>query len=594
MPAMNQVRTALALITFLFLTGCAMEQTNLSADRRFSRISNKYSERLPALNPVSGTSLGDHRFDSELDQVNEDARAEKRAFYRGLLNELAAVSRNELSRDNQIDYSLLEHQLKSSLWYMEELQEWAWNPLAYTRLAGGSLYSLMARDFAPIEKRLMHAADRLRQFPRLFSQIRATLIPDRVPRIHAQTAVEQNSGVLSIIDHMIRPQLDKLSAADKQTLQEAIEVAAEAVQEHQKWLEETLLPQAAGEFRLGEKRYDKKLSLVLNSNLTRSEIRKRAEAELGRVRNEMFLLSKTILNKQDPARTFSDTPAGDEKQKIIEEALELAYADRPEREKVVATAKASLKEATAFVREKALVSIPDADIDIIIMPEFQRGVSVAYCDSPGALEDAKKTFYAISPLPDDWTDEQVHSFLREYNTRSIYNLTVHEAMPGHFLQLAHSNTCDSTLRALLSSGVFIEGWAVYTETMMANAGFPDGNPLSKLVVMKWYLRGIANAILDQAIHTEDMSREDAMKLMTVDTFQEEREAAGKWKRAQLTSTQLSTYFVGVQEHWDLRERAEKEWGAAFSLKRYHDAILDHGSPPTRFVEAMVFNEPIPE
>jgi len=244
------------------------------------------------------------------------------------------------------------------------------------------------------------------------------------------------------------------------------------------------------------------------------------------------------------------------------------------------------------VRAKDFVTVYDDPLEIIPMPEFQRGVALAYCDSPGPLDKGQKTYYAVSPIPDDWSAAQVRSFLREYNNRSIHNLTIHEAMPGHYLQLTHSNRYDSVLRAVLASGPFIEGWAVYTERVMTDQGYMNGDPLMRLIRLKWYLRSIGNAILDQGVHVDGMSREDAMRLMTRDTFQEEREAAGKWVRVQLTSAQLPTYFVGANEHFALRQEAERRWGADFDLKRYHDTVLSFGSPPVRYVRALMFDLPI--
>ena len=287
-----------------------------------------------------------------------------------------------------------------------------------------------------------------------------------------------------------------------------------------------------------------------------------------------------------------EAPSDAQQQAVIEAALELAYADRPARDKVVELAKQSTEQATAFVREKDLVSVPDTPVEIILMPEFQRGVAVAYCDSPGPLDKGLDTFYAVSPIPDDWSKEQVDSFLREYNTRSIHELSIHEAMPGHYLQIAHSNKHPSTLRAVLGSGSFIEGWAMYAEKVMDDAGYMDGDPLMQLIQRKWALRAMANAMLDQAIHVDGMSRDDAMKLMTVTTFQQEREAAGKWVRAQLTSAQLPTYFVGCSEHLDLRREVEKREGAKFNLKAYHDKVLSFGSPPVRFTRELMLDEPI--
>ena len=203
--------------------------------------------------------------------------------------------------------------------------------------------------------------------------------------------------------------------------------------------------------------------------------------------------------------------------------------------------------------------MPAEPVEIIVMPEFQRGVTLAYLDPPGPLDRDQPAFYAIAPLPEDWTDDQVESFLREYNLYSIQDLTMHEAVPGHYLQLAHSNRYPSILRSVLWSGPFVEGWAVYAEQVMV-----DG-----------------------------MTRDQAMKLMVEGGFQEEREAAGKWVRAQLTSAQLSTYFVGVQEHIEMRKAVEEAWGEDFTYRRYHDKALSFGSPPVKYVRALILDEPIP-
>jgi len=565
----------------------------VSLDQQFEQLAAGYLDEFPALSPVSATALGDHRFDSQLDMVSAKARAQKRAFYREYLELLRKITPAQLSRASQVDYALLEHELEGKLWRLETLQEWAWNPLVYTRLSGGAIYSLMARDFAPLNTRLQHVADRLEQFPRMFRQIRATLEAKRVPQIHAETAIKQNRGVLSILDNMVKPNLPELPENQRNRLKQAMATARAVVEEHQHWLESELLPNARGDFRLGPQLYDQKLAFTLKTPLTRAQIRERAERELGRVRDQMYRISQHVYKQKYPYTEFPAAPSSAYKQAIIRACLELAYLDTPKANEIVDTAKRALELTTAFVREKDLLTLPPDPVEIIVMPEFKRGVSLAYCDSPGPLDVGLKTFYAVAPLPEDWTDEQVQSFLREYNVRSIHDLTMHEAMPGHFLQLAHSNRYPGKLRAVLSSGVFIEGWAIYSERMMIDEGFLDGDPLMRLINLKWYLRGIGNAIIDQAIHTEGMTREEAIRLMMEDTFQEEREAAGKWVRAQLTSTQLSTYFVGTVEHFDLRRDIQRAWGEDFDLKTYHDKILSYGSPPVQYVKALVLNEEIP-
>lgn len=568
----------------------------LTPDQRFDQLAKRYIDESPALSPIGATTLGDHRFDSLVDDVSEAARQRERTFYQRFLGELAKLEKTKLNRENQVDYQLLTQQLRGDLWRLDVLQEWAWNPVAYTQITGGAIYGLMAREFAPVEKRLMHVADRLEKLPKLYEQIRGTLDAKRVPPIHAETSVKQNRGLISILDNMVKPQMGKLSDADRARLEQAMATATDAVEQHQKWLEKELQPNAKGNFRIGAKLFDPKLEFSLGSKLSRPEIRDRAEFELRRVRAEMYSIARGVMLKADPKREGEAPaePSPEQQQTVITAALEKAYADIPPRDGIVDFAKKSLEMTTEFVRKRDLVTIPPDPLEIILMPEFQRGVSIAYCDSPGPLDVGQKTYYAVSPIPADWTDKQVTSFLREYNFRSIHDLTIHEAMPGHFLQIAHSNRSPRRLRALLSSGTFVEGWGVYAEQLMSEEGFLDRDPLMRLIALKWYLRGIANAILDQAIHVDGMNREDAMKLMVHDTFQEEREAALKWVRAQLTSTQLSTYFVGYQEHRDLRTAAEKAWGAKFSLKRYHDGTLSFGSPPVRFVKALLLDEPIPE
>jgi uncharacterized protein (DUF885 family) len=275
---------------------------------------------------------------------------------------------------------------------------------------------------------------------------------------------------------------------------------------------------------------------------------------------------------------------------VIAAALALTYAHRPARADLMPAAVSALTEATDFVRAHDLITLPDAPVAVIEMPKFQQGTAVAYCDAPGPLDKGLKTFVAVSPIPAAWSDAQATSFLSEYNDYMIRDLVVHEAMPGHYVQLAHQNAYPSTLRAVLASGPFVEGWAVYAEGMMADQGFRGDDPLYRLTVLKMRLRSISNTLLDIGLQTEGMTEDAAMHLMMDQAFQQEREAAGKWTRARLSSTQLLNYFVGYSEHSDLRAAAAKRPG--FDLKRYNDEVVSFGSPPVRYVRALMFDEPI--
>ncbi|MDH3612470.1 MAG: DUF885 domain-containing protein [Gammaproteobacteria bacterium] len=564
-----------------------------SADEAFEILAERLVSDLPNFSPVQATLIGDHSMDDKLDQVDAKARAKSHQLYSDYLDAIATIDRDALSRANQIDAELLRDEIEARLWRLDTLQEWAWNPLMYVNLAGSSIYGLVARDFAPLEERLLAAASRLEQIPRFLEQAREVIEPVRVPKIHAETAVQQNVGLVSIIDAMIVPEMGSLTAATRERLKAAIEMAKDAIAEHQTWLEEELLPRAAGDFRIGAELYDTKLAYALNSPLGRKEIKARAEAEYESVRKQMYDIAKEVYAGTHPYTAFPDDPDEAYKQAIIRAALEEAYQVLPPRDGIVDVAKQQLQQATDFVIENNIVTVPDDPVEIIIMPEFQRGVSVAYLDSPGPLDKGQKAFYAVAPLPADWTEEQVNSFLREYNMLSIQDLTIHEGVPGHYLQLALSNRYPSTLRAVLGSGPMIEGWGVYAEQMMIAEGYLNHDPLMKLINLKWYLRAVTNAIIDSAIHVDGMTRDAAMKLMIEGGFQEEREAAGKWVRAQLTSAQLSTYFVGYQEHIEMRRAVEAEWGDEFTLRRYHDQALSYGSPPVKFIRALMLGEDIP-
>jgi uncharacterized protein (DUF885 family) len=563
------------------------------ADAEFENLAERYVGDLSGFSPVVATLTGDHSADNELDQVSAAARDARRRLYLEYRDALAALDRDELSRANQVDAEILHNEIESKIWSLETLQEWAWNPLVYVDIAGSGIYGLIARDFAPLEQRMQAAASRLEQMPRFFSQARASLQPERVPKVHAETAVQQNPGLTSIIDTQILPIMDELSPAAREQLSAAIEIARDAVAEQQSWLEEELLPRAAGNFRAGAELFDAKLAFALNSPLGRKEIKARAENEYESVRNQMYEIAKEIYAGLHPHTAFPDSPDEAYKQAIIRAALEQAYQQLPPRDGIVAVAREYLQQAIDFVIEKNIVTMPDDPVEIIVMPEFKRGVAVAYLDPPGPLDKGQAAFYEVAPIPEDWSDEQVNSFLREYNMLSIQDLTIHEGVPGHYLQLALSNRYPSTLRAVLSSGSMIEGWAVYAERVMIDEGYLDRDPLMRLINLKWYLRVVTNAIIDSAIHVDGMTRDQAMKLMIEGGFQEEREAAGKWTRAQLSSAQLSTYFVGYQEHFEMRRAVEAEWGDEFTLRRYHDQALSYGSPPVKFVRALILGEAIP-
>ena len=320
--------------------------------------------------------------------------------------------------------------------------------------------------------------------------------------------------------------------------------------------------------------------------MTRPQLKARAEAAFTEARSEMERL----------ARTFPDC-AGGSQQQAIECALAKSYARRATRDTLEQTARETLAQATAFTAEKGFVGMPEGPVQVITMPKFYQGNAVAYDDAPGPLEQDLPNYYAVSPIPEDWSDEQAESFLTEYNLYMLHDLSIHEGVPGHYLQLDHSRRNDNLLRAVLTSGPFVEGWAVYAERVMAEQGYLGGEDtvdgkLFALTMLKMRLRSITNTLLDIGIHTEGMTRGQAMELMMQGAFQQEREAAGKWTRANLSSVQLLSYFTGYEEHMALRREAMQRQGEEFDLRRYHDTVLSFGSPPVKYVRALMFGLPV--
>jgi uncharacterized protein (DUF885 family) len=558
-----------------------------SEDVRFQAFGDRVVDEYLKLSPVNATQLGDHRYDALMPDVSVAGRAAVRAFAERTLAELARFDSQHLSRENQVDAILLKDQLDYLIFSDARLQDWAWDPLTYS--PGSALFSLISREFAPLPERLRSATGRLEALPTYLAQVRGALVPARVPLIHAQTAAKQNPGIDSLVDEILAKK-DALPAADQARLERAAAAAKAAVAQHQEWLDKTLVPKAKGNERIGAALYDEKLRLALNSPLSRQEIRTRAERELQSLRAKMYDVASGMIKGDAGAPPAPANPTPDQQQAVIEAGLAKVYADVPPRDQVLPFAKGTLEEAIAFARAKDLVGFPTSNFGVIEMPEYARGVAVAYADMPGALEKDQRGYYDVMPIPSDWSDEQTASFLREYNKWAIHELTIHEAVPGHLLQLAHSNQYKSKLRGVLQSGPMIEGWACYSQDVMADSGYLNRDPRYLLAHYKFQMRMPVNAIIDQDFHTGKLTREQAIELMTRQAFQQEREAAGKWVRLQLSSAQLPTYFVGYQEWKDFRAAAEKRPG--FNLRRFHDAALSHGSPPVRFIQQLQLGEPI--
>ncbi len=551
-------------------------------DDQFQKIAHDYIEGFLSAQPEYATELGDHRFDDRLSDYSPESRNRLLARARQFREELKKFEDiSQLTGANQVDVRILRDNIDNEIFELEELREADWNPLVYNQSLANSLYLLVVRDFDSSEKRIPNLRKRMEAIPTVIAQAKKNL--QHPPRVHTETAIEQTQGAITFVREGLAPLLDQAPQMKKE-IAPLQEKTAKALEDYKKWMQNDLLPRSDGDFRIGADKFRKKLRFALASELSMEEIMQRAQADLQRTQTAIYETALPLYKKYFPN---AGKTALDDKKKVTAAVLDKLAEQHSDDNTVVGYAQKIVGEVTDFVKQHDLVTVPAKPLDVIVMPEFKRGVAIAYCDPPGALEKNGKTFYAVAPTPKDWPKERKSSFFREYNNYMVRDLTVHEAMPGHYLQLAHANEfrAPTLVRAVFWSGTFVEGWAVYCEQMMAEAGY--GGPEVKMEQLKMRLRAICNAILDQSIHAGNMSEQQAMDLMMKEGFQQEGEAVAKWKRARLTSAQLSTYFVGVAEHLDLRDKAKAKAGASFDLKKYNDQVISFGSPPVKYVRELM-------
>jgi uncharacterized protein (DUF885 family) len=552
------------------------------ADREFTTLAGEYLDDRSERHPELATSLGDHRFDDRLADTSAAALAGERRALDGWAARLDALDTGALSAEHRVDATMMADSVARRVFELDELAEHTWNPLLAN--PGRAIYQLLARDFAPLPDRLASVAGRLAQVPAVLAEARRQL--GAMPRVHLETAIGQFDGTIGLVGNQIDAALSAAPSGAAR-LAEVRPAALAALAEHRAWLSARLSSAAPGpdgdrDPRIGPERFARKLSLTLSAAADADAILARAQADLDRVSEQIASLAASMAGAPGPS--------------VVRQVLDRLAQDVPDDATILGFCRDALTAQIAFVTDRRLVTVYDDPIEVIPMPEMDRGVAVAYCDSPGPLEPAPlPTFIAVSPAPADWTPQRVASFYREYNRHMVHDLMVHEAMPGHYLQLQHSRRFTGSrtaIRAALRSGSFVEGWAVYAERIMAEQGYPgDGDPRAvRMQQLKMQLRTIINAILDARIHGHGMTETEAMALMTGRGHQEEGEAAGKWRRALLTSAQLSTYYVGYTEVSDLAHDLAHDLRAAdpgLADQEVHDRMLAHGSPPARLLRTLV-------
>ena len=573
-PLLNQLLAIVALPIAVVAAG----------EERLQSFFQRYLDERFALHPMEATQLGEHRFDGKLDDLSPTALDRSLRHLKAARARLQReIDRAKLSRDAQIDFEIFDHELETSIWLHENTKPFATNPRAYNEYISDSVFLLLTQSRLPKETNIANAIARMKQIPNVVAAAKENL--KHPPKPVLETAIRQNKGSIGFYESDIfefigdSRQLPALKA-------ECARVVP-VLKEYQQWLEKDLLPRATSDWRLGKRKFNKKLELVLDAGVSADDVLRDAESEFTRVHNDMYVIARQLWSKYFPREPL---PTMDEagKRTTIARVIAAVSKEHGKPEEIVADARATVERIKRFISEKNILHLPEPDrCQLIEMPEFQRGNSLAYMNGAPPLDPDAPSMYAISPPAKDWTAQRAQSLLEEYNRHMLQILTIHEAYPGHYVQLEYSARVPSLIRRVLGSGVYVEGWAVYIEQTMLDQGYGEGDLALRLNQLKFYLRAVCNAILDHKLHCSNMTDDEAVRLMTEGAFQSEEEARAKLIRAKQTSVQLSTYFVGRMAHVRLRERMQRELGDKFDLARYHEAVLMQGSVPVKYLPELV-------
>jgi uncharacterized protein (DUF885 family) len=555
-----------------------------TADRFFADYFRHY--------PGHATEAGNHDHDGRWPDLTDVGRDERLAWLASAHADFEALDGASLGHDDAIDRRVLLTHIDALRFDEEELDELSWSPIVYTYLFGTGLFSLLSREFAPLPDRLRSAAGRMRGLPEAIAQAKANLerSGDReVSRFHTEKTIETMPGVADLCRSAVTEAETVDDTSLRAEVSAAADAAAAAVERFTTWLRDDLLPRANGDFRLGGDLYQRKFRHALKATITPDELERRAAVAYDDVRARMATLARDLW-----PGWIGDEPMPDDADAVTRRVLDAIGTEHPPAEELLDFCRAEHARIEAFIRTANLLGLAEEPLDIIWTPPFLRAFAGAMLIPPGPLDRGLKSFFAITPPPDDWTDDQVESMLRENNSRQLRLLTIHEAVPGHYLQLAWSNRCPSLARAVLGSGVFAEGWAVYVTQVMMDAGYGADDPALLLNHWKYFLRAVTNTLMDIRIHTGTMREDEAMALMVEGGFQERSEASEKWNRARLTSTQLCEYYLGSVEMTELEREARRRGsitGNEFAWRPFLETVVSHGTPPMPVIRDILFGEP---
>ena len=556
--------------------------TQVAQAQDFAAFSGQFIENLWQVAPTWALYSGYHKYDGILDVPDDSNRQKTLDFVSNQRAKLTAFDTKALSTSEQIDYRLIENLLNSFEWEITTFKSWQWDPSGYN-VAGG-FAQIINEDFAPLDERLRSVVMRLEAVPAYYVAARANI--ENPTLEHSELALMQNQGAFSVFNDELAEKVAQsgLTDAEKALFNTRFEAAKAAVQTHIDWLKQkvdALKQDGARDFRIGEALYEQKFALDIQSGMTAKALYEKALADMERVHGEMARITTELWPK------YFESPIPDDKKLATRMLIDKLSARHVARDNFVDEVRAQIPELVKFVNDKKLITLdPNKPLVVRETPEYMRGYAGASISAPGPYDKGGNTYYNVTPL-DGMSDESAESYLREYNHWILQVLNIHEAIPGHYTQLVYSNESPSLVKSLFGNGAMVEGWAVYTERMMLEEGYGNFEPEMWLMYYKWNLRVIANTILDYSIQVKGMDEAAAMKLMTEEAFQQEAEAAGKWRRATLSQVQLTSYYAGYREIYDFREELKAKDKDNFDLRNFHESFLSFGSAPVKYIRELM-------
>jgi uncharacterized protein (DUF885 family) len=549
-----------------------------AANSEIERLDESFVKETLALSPTAATGQGYHehngvKLDELLDDESPAGSQKAAALYRHYLSEVVRLSNGKLTMEDRADLSIIRMQCEAQLLDIEHIQSYRHNPTGYIEMIGNGIYQPFVQNYAPEQTRMVQITARVEQIPTVLEAAKHNLVDS--PAIWISVAQAENAGNFDLIDKDIRA---KIPGDLKPRYDKAATAALTALRSFDQYLKSDLSKHPA-DWRLGARFYAEKFKLTLATGETPERVLHDAEAQLERVRADMLRQAGKLYPKYFPSQ-----PPPADSNTLIAQVMDKVARQHTTPDSYFADAKRDLAAARQFVKDKNLLALPAADnLQVIPTPEFMRGIYGVGGFAPApAMEPQLGAFYWITPFSPDMTPDRIESRLREYNHWGLELLTIHEAMPGHYVQFQYASQVKpkwrGVLRAVYSNGPYVEGWAVYATQIFVDGGYDD-TPEMHLTWGKHLLRVISNTILDIRLQTMGMTDQQAIDLMMDQTFQEKEEAEKKLQRAKLSSCQLPTYFVGWRGWNQVRATYEKRLGSRFSLPDFHERALKEGAVP---------------